>query len=218
VSAPGSSATPAIAALAVADQDAASVMLARAFRDNPLNVAVIGARRPARRLRSNLHGMRSLLPVAEAYGDVLAARLAGRVVGTLISAPPGAYPLPSPAPMSRLRCVVGQGIRVASRWGRVFETLRDHHPSEPSWYLGTLGVDPEFQGRGVGSALVLEWLERVDRDRCSAYLETDLAENVRFYARVGFEVEGEIAVFGIPIWRMRRAPRALAFSAASEPH
>jgi len=208
----------AIAALASADREAASVMLARAFRDNPLNVAVIGGGSPDRRLRSNLHGMRSLLPVAGVYGDVLAARQGARVVGTLVSAPPGAYPLPPPDVLTRLRCLLGQGFRVASRWGQVFEALRAHHPTDLCWYLGTLGVDPEFQGRGVGSALVEQWLERVDREHCAAYLETDLSENVRFYGRLGFEVEGELALFGIPIWRMRRSPRAAAFSAASEPH
>lgn len=216
--APGTASPPAITALAAAEQKLASFVLARAFRDNPLNVAVIGEHRAARRLRSNLHGMRSLLPVAEAHGDVLAARLGGRLVGTLISAPPGAYPLPPPDVLSRLRCIAGQGIRVAIRWGQVFEALRAHHPCEPSWYLGTLGVDPDFQGRGVGSALLAQWLECVDRDHCSAYLETDVPENVRFYARAGFEVDGEIAVLGVPIWCMRRAPLPAAFSAATDPH
>jgi len=208
---------PAIAALNAADCEAVSVLLARAFRDNPLNAAVIGEGRPARRLRSNLHGMRALLPIAGVHGDVLAARLDGRLVGALVSAPPGTYPLPAPDVMPWLRCLLGQGLRVARRWGQVFEALRAHHPVDPCWYLGTLGVDPDFRGRGVGSALVGQWLERVDRERRAAYLETDLLENVRFYARLGFEVEGELALFGVPIWRMRRRPPAPAFSTGTEP-
>jgi len=201
--------TPSIAALDPADRHGAAVVLARAFCDNPLNMAVIGAADAGRRLRSNLHGMRSLVPAAADHGEVLVARSAGRLAGVLIAVPPGAYPLPPPPLARRIRCLLGQGWRVATRWGRVFDALHAHHPDTPSWYLGTLGVDPAFQGRGVGTALLERWLERVDRKRNAAYLETDIAANVRFYAGAGFDLEGEIDVLGIRIWRMwRPAPAA----------
>jgi ribosomal protein S18 acetylase RimI-like enzyme len=217
MSSPASRLSPSIAALREQDRRQAIEVLARAFRDNPLNVAVIGPGDAGRRLCSNLHGMRSLLPVAADHGDVLAARLAGRVVGVLISACPGAYPLPPPRVVERLRCLLGQGFRVASRWGRVYEALRAHHPLDPSWYLGTLGVDPAFHGRGVGSALLARWLEGVDREGSAAYLETDLHSNVAFYARAGFALEGEVEVLGIPIWRMWRPGSSAEMSAASLP-
>ena len=41
----------------------------------------------------------------------------------MIAAPPFAYPLPPSPPLARLRCLVGQGLRVARRWGQVFEAL-----------------------------------------------------------------------------------------------
>ena len=84
-------------------------VLARAFRDNPLNVAVVGAADPARRLRSNALGARALLPVAEAHGEVWVGRLEGDVVGTLVGTPPDGYPMPPPAVSMRLRCLLGQG-------------------------------------------------------------------------------------------------------------
>jgi GNAT superfamily N-acetyltransferase len=196
--------SPSIEALRDADRQQAIAVLARAFCDNPLNVAVIGSGDPQRRLRSNLHGMRSLLPVAARHGNILAARIGSRVTGVLISASPDAYPLPAPPVLQRLRCLLGQGWGVASRWGRVYEALQAHHPLDPSWYLGTLGVDPTLHGRGVGSALLARWLERVDRERSAAYLETDVFANVGFYARSGFELVGEVEVLGIPIWRMWR--------------
>jgi len=198
-----------IAALIAADLREAIGVLARAFRDNPLNVAVIGAADAQRRLRSNLHGMRSLLPVAADHGEVLVAHSADRLAGVLISAPPGAYPLPASPLVQRIRCLLGQGWRVATRWGQAFDALHAHHPHAPSWYLGTLGVDPAFRGRGVGTALLARWLERVDRKGGAAYLETDVEANVAFYARAGFDLEGEIEVLGARIWRMwRPAPAA----------
>jgi ribosomal protein S18 acetylase RimI-like enzyme len=208
--------SPSIAVLGDGDRQQAIAVLARAFCDNPLNVAVIGGGDATRRLRSNLHGMRSLLPVAAVHGDVLAARVAGRVAGVLISVSPGDYPLPPPPPVQRLRCLLGQGWRVATRWGRVYDTLQAYHPLEPCWYLGTLGVDPTFRGQGVGSALLECWLAWVDRDAGAAYLETDLSANVAFYARVGFELEGEVEVLGTRIWRMWR-PAVAPISTRSQP-
>jgi ribosomal protein S18 acetylase RimI-like enzyme len=209
--------SPAIAALGEGDRKQAIAVLARAFCDNPLNVAVVGGGDARRRLRSNLYGMRSLLPAAADHGNILAASIAGRVAGVLISVPPGAYPLPPPPVVQRLRCLLGQGWRVAARWGRVFDTLRAHHPCEPSWYLGTLGVDPTLHGQGVGSALLERWLEGVDREGSAAYLETDVRANVGFYGHAGFELEGEVEVLGIPIWRMWRPASAAEISTGSRP-
>lgn len=191
-----------------AERALARVLLARAFRDNPLNRAVIGHGDPEERLRANLHSMRSLLPVAQRHGCVLGARVAGGLAGVLVAAPPFAYPLPPPPLLERLRCLLGQGVGVARRWNRVFEALDGLHPEEPHWYLGTLGVAPEQQRRGVGTSLLASWLARVDRESAPAYLETDFAHNVAFYARAGFETLRETRVLGVPVWCMRRPAHA----------
>jgi ribosomal protein S18 acetylase RimI-like enzyme len=148
--------------------------------------------------------MRAHLPQAERYGRLLSARAQGRLVGVLSSTPPGAYPLPPPSAAVRLRCLLGQGFRVAHRWSKVYELLRDHHPVDRHWYLGTLGVDPGSWGRGVGTELLSAWLRLVDADATPAYLETDAAGNIRFYERSGFDVVEEIRVLGVRIWTMRR--------------
>jgi hypothetical protein len=156
-------------------------LLARAFRDNPLNVAVIGGT-AERRLRVNLHGMRALLPTAARWARVAAADRSGRMLGALIATPPLCYPVP-PAPLpSRIRCLLGQGPGVTRRWAAVFRALDALHPREPHWYLA-------------------KW---ADRDALPAYLETDRPENVSFYERLGFRVEQEVEVLGAPIWRMLR--------------
>jgi ribosomal protein S18 acetylase RimI-like enzyme len=148
--------------------------------------------------------MRAHLPQAERYGLLLSARWEGRPVGVLSSTPPGAYPLPPPSVAVRLRCLLGQGLRVAHRWAKVYELLRDHHPVDRHWYLGTLGVEPALSGRGVGTELLSAWLRLVDADLAPAYLETDTAGNIRFYERAGFDVVEEIWILGVRIWTMRR--------------
>ena len=128
----------------------------------------------------------------------------GRLRGAVVATPPLGYPVP-PAPLaSRLRCLLGQGPGVTRRWAAVFRHLDALHPREPHWYLATLGVDPDDQGQGIGSALASAFLEWADRDAQPAYLETDRAENVSFYERRGFGVEDELVVLGAPIWRMLR--------------
>jgi ribosomal protein S18 acetylase RimI-like enzyme len=197
-----------LGALRAAEREPAVRVLARAFRDNPLNVAVIGPGDPERRLRANAHGLRSLIPVAHAHGGVRALRAGGELAAVLIATAPGAHPLP-PAPLYvRLRCLFGQGLRVARRWAEVFHELAPLHPAEPHWYLGTLGVDPAQQHRGFGRALLADWLAEVDRGESCAYLETDRPENVAFYERAGFVPLGETSIFSVRVWRMRRPGRA----------
>jgi ribosomal protein S18 acetylase RimI-like enzyme len=180
-------------------------VLSRAFRDNALNRAVTRSGNPEVRLRSNRHGMRTLLPVAIRFGEALVATADGTVVGGLVATQPGRFPLPMPPFSDRLRCVLGQGWQTTRRWGETFEALEALHPVEPHWYIGTLGVDPTFQSRGVGAELLSHWLEGVDRGGVPAYLETDTESNIRFYERVGFRLEGELSIFGVRVWRMRRS-------------
>jgi hypothetical protein len=76
------------------DREPAVRLLARAFRDNPLNRAVIGPDANTR-LRSNIHGMRAHLPPAEDHGVLRTARCGSDLAGMLISAPPFAWPFPA---------------------------------------------------------------------------------------------------------------------------
>jgi ribosomal protein S18 acetylase RimI-like enzyme len=208
----------AVGPLAAAERGAAERVLARAFRDSPLNVAVIGPD-PERRLRANLHGARALLPVALAHGLVLAARAQGAPRGVLVATRPFGWPLPPPGFAASLRRVLGQGVRTARRWGQVFEALARVHPFEPHWYLATLGVDPESWGRGIGTALLARWLADVDADAVPAWLETDREGNVGFYRRAGFELALRTEVLATPVWCMRRPPSAprASIDAGSEP-
>jgi ribosomal protein S18 acetylase RimI-like enzyme len=199
---PGECEPAAIAALRADETEAAAEVLARAFRDNPMNLAAIGSADPARRLRSNRCGARATLEGARALGEVWAARGAGGVLGALVGAPPGAWPLPPASAATRLRALWVQGLRVTRRWQRVFEALAELHPREPHWYLGSLGVDPAAQGRGIGTALLRHWLRR--SGGAPVYLETDLRRNLAFYEREGFRVLRQAEVLRVPVWCLGR--------------
>ena len=100
--------------------------------------------------------------------------------------------------------------RHARRVGRGFAALDPGRPTEPHWYLGILGTDPRHQGRGVASALLAPTLADCDAEGLPAYLESSREENLPFYMRHGFEVVERICLGanGPPVWRMRRGPRS----------
>jgi len=74
----------------------------------------------------------------------------------------------------------------------VFEQMAAYHPREPHWHLPLVGVRPEHQGNGYGSALLPPVLARCDRDSKLAYLEATSPHNVRLYQRLRFEAVGAI--------------------------
>jgi GNAT superfamily N-acetyltransferase len=194
---------------------AAAGVLARAFRDNPLNRAVIGGGE-RRRVRANRAGVAAYLPAAFARARVTAVRQGGALAGVLVATKPGGWPLPPPGAAGLLGLLVGQGFRVARRWGEVSRELARHHPQGPLWYLATLGVEPGLWGRGVGQVLLGDFVSQVDADGCGAYLETDRRELAGFYGRAGFRVEQEIEVFGVPVLLMERRARGGKVATASE--
>lgn len=204
----GASRAPEIGPVCTGEVRDVAELLARAFCDNPLNVAVIGSEDPGRRLRACRPGTRDLVEVARQHGDAWTARLDGVPLAGLVAAPPGGHPLPPPPLARRLLALWVHGWRAAHRWVEAFEALQYHHPLEPHWYLGTLGVDPPQQGRGIGTALLRRWLRRVDEGGASVYLETDRERNVPWYQREGFSVVRPIRVLDVPVWCMQRPARS----------
>jgi ribosomal protein S18 acetylase RimI-like enzyme len=189
------------------EREAAVRVLARAFRDNPLDRAVIRGNRN-RRLRSITHTMRLSLSIAlDAGYRTLRARLGDEPLGVLVAVPPNAAshpPLPPRQLMGHLRGLLGQGIRVSGRWREVYQALEVLHPGEPHWYLSLIGVDSTHQGLGIGTVLLESWLGSIAGDGLPSYLETDREENVRFYERMGFAVRVELQVLETNVWCMRR--------------
>jgi ribosomal protein S18 acetylase RimI-like enzyme len=83
------------------------------------------------------------------------------------------------------------------------------HPTEEHYFLEAIGTHQDMQGKGVGSELIRDMLDRCDIEGVPAYLESSNPRNVPFYARHGFEVTGEIDIGkGAPtVTAMWRNPR-----------
>lgn len=128
------------------------------------------------------------------------------VVGAAIWVPPGDWPTPwwhQLLLLPRLALIYRRRLPRLLGFVRLVE---ERHPREPHWYLPVLGVQPDWQGRGLGSALLRPVLERCDRDGMPAYLEASTSRSRTCYERLGFEVVEQLALprGGPPIWRMWR--------------
>lgn len=81
-----------------------------------------------------------------------------------------------------------------------------HDLDEEHWHVGPVGVEPGFQGRGIGGALLRALCASFDQEGRVGWLETDKERNVRFYNAFDFEVVETATILGVPTWFMRRRP------------
>lgn len=131
------------------------------------------------------------------------------VVGAAAWIPPGGWEI---SPLRQLLLLPGMAMIFGRSTAKVISAmlaLEANHPKEAHFYLPFAGVNPEWQGKGIGTSLLLPVLERCDREGIPAYLEASSATNRRLYERHGFVVTEEFS-FGDgapPLWRMWRAPR-----------
>jgi predicted N-acetyltransferase YhbS len=99
---------------------------------------------------------------------------------------------------------------------KAFGTAEKRRPEEDHWFLDIIGVRPERQGEGIGSALLRAGLAEVDKDGVPAFLVTSQPRNVPFYEWLGFGVTEEYDIGPVHVWPMLRMP-ATAVSGVAAP-
>jgi ribosomal protein S18 acetylase RimI-like enzyme len=126
------------------------------------------------------------------------------LTGAALSMPPGRWRVP---PRASLYMGATFGMHLP-RAARLLGAMEWRHPREPHYYFANIGVAPELQGRGIGSALMRPTLERCDAGGLAAYLEASSERNAALYERLGFRLIRELRVAGGPPLRlMSRPPR-----------
>jgi ribosomal protein S18 acetylase RimI-like enzyme len=176
-------------------------VLARGMRDNPQHMVAYGPD-PAHRLRCHTLAAEALFHTFER--PAICALRAGEIVAVAGAAEPGTC---QPSPLQGLRLLprmAAMGPRTAIRVGRWVSDWGRRDPDEPHVHLGPVAVDSHLQGEGIGSELMREHARRLDAAGQVGYLETDKAENVRFYERIGYATVDQAPVLGVPNWFMRR--------------
>jgi GNAT superfamily N-acetyltransferase len=180
-------------------------VIARGMRDNPLHIQALGAD-PEARIAGLKRIFGNVLPVISRKGVLLGAFCGGELVGvTGMLSPRNCQPTPLEMLTLLPKILSTVGARSFGRVGRWLHEWRKHDPSEPHWHLGPVAVDAHLQGRGIGSAMMVECCVLIDREHAVGYLETDKRVNVGFYEKFGFQILAKSTVLNVPNWFMRRS-------------
>lgn len=135
-------------------------------------------------------------------------------VGGALWLPPHKWHLGPLAQVRLLPGMLGAMGRRLPQLLRAISTLESNHPKKTHYYLPFVGVEPDLQGKGIGTALMRPILDRCDHDGTPAYLEATAPRNRACYERQGFKVTEEFRFpkGGPPSWRMWREPASRANS------
>lgn len=175
--------------------------LTRAFQDDPI----------ARWVFPDPAGYAAGFPaVVSAFARIACPRATtlqiGGFAGTAVWLPPGAEP--DDEALGRAVALGSDEARLPAVFG-MLEQMAERHPTDPHWYLPFIGVTPECQGRGYGTALLDATVRTCDREGLPAYLEATSPANIALYRRHGFATLEPIRVDGSPpLTPMRREPGA----------
>jgi hypothetical protein len=95
-------------------------------------------------------------------------------------------------------------VEMALAHQRWQSALGRRDPKDQHWHVGPVAIEPGFQRKGFGTALMAAIGARIDKFPAMAYLETDRRESVPFFARSGFKAIADAGVMEVPHWFMMR--------------
>ena len=183
-----------------------SLLLAHAFEQDPWMSWMF--QEPKFRVTLAQAWMRAELRCAVALGTSWALQEEGEIVAGTIWAPAGRDLHEGGAFHQLWYLVLGANPDRVDELAEGLSMIGDIHPSEPHYYLNTVGVKPDLVGRGHGAAIIQYTLDLADRASEPCYLESSSPRNVPLYQRLGFEVVNEIVMPNGPtMWSMWRSAR-----------
>lgn len=192
-----------IRAATAEDVEALSAVLVDAFRTGPLADWLV----PDATERREVYGRCFPLVLAHAL-DAGRVEVAGDGAAVAIWLPATEAVAAEEPSEFDLRLAEAAGSSL-DRFLQKISACEPHHPQAPHHYLAYLGVIPERQGTGLGSALLDHHHARLDAAGLPAFLEATNPRNRDLYLRHGYTTPGPIELpdGGPPMWGMWRKPR-----------
>jgi len=185
----------------------AAQVLARAFVNDPVTVACFRNFSPERRVNALFVDFSAEVLLCVRRGYPIQVNEDGKVIAAAVIYTPGAYPLPVwDQWLLLIKSLLGNGYYDISPWMRWLSEVDQLHPKNAHYYLEYLGVEPELQGKAVGSTILKHLVNKADDEHVGCYLENANPRNVPFYQRFGFQIMSEKEIIGIPAWFMWRPP------------
>ncbi|MEV0635056.1 GNAT family N-acetyltransferase [Streptomyces sp. NPDC050619] len=189
------------------DRELVVRLLDEAFRDDPVSVWVLPGEEYRRARHAGLMAAFTDIVLADGRVDLTED---GTACALWLSVPAddhAADPAEDESP-ARIREAVDPGNERIELIGRL--TAGVHPADRAHAYLWMIGVAPQRQGEGLGTALIAPVLDRCDREGLPAYLEASNARSRNLYERLGFELTGRPLDLpdGPRMWPMWREPQA----------
>jgi ribosomal protein S18 acetylase RimI-like enzyme len=188
------------------DLPRAAAMLARAFRDNPAMLGLLKGDAAEARERTLRGVMLGFTRSVQRDGVVEVVKEGDSIAAASLVFPPGRFPPSIIGQLITTWGVLSSRLGRAHRFALADREMRRKHIHEPHWFLWVLGVEPERQGRGLGSRLLRSLSKKADAERMPCYLETDRQTSVRIYQNHGFQVLSDEVLRGVDtqMWFMQR--------------
>ncbi|CAG1018045.1 phosphinothricin acetyltransferase [Burkholderiaceae bacterium] len=185
-------------ALLPADRPAFTRLMAAAFANDPLFVDMFGhddtpQGRSAARRQAFFDFLFDKCTISR---DTLRGSFAaGRLVACVIVEEGSRRPPLLRIALRFLRLLPKLPLRASKLLNDYMRVTRREAPRVRHHYLTMIGVDPSMQGRGIGSRLVREVIARARSAGMEAVaLDTENADNVGRYEKLGFRETGRVCV------------------------
>ncbi|MFC1919993.1 GNAT family N-acetyltransferase [Chloroflexota bacterium] len=145
------------------------------------------------------------------YGEVYATSANYEGIGLWL--PSDKYPMTiwrtlRSVPFSGVLNLGRESGRRMKAFGDYVDSVHAQQAPFPHWFLQTISVDPDHQGKGYASSLLRPILARIDEEGLPCYLETLDKQDVSIYEHFGFKVVHESIVPKTELtnWAMLRSP------------
>ena len=143
------------------------------------------------------------------YGEVYAT--SHEMEGVAIWLPSGNYPMTPgrvirSVPMSVLFSLLRDSEKRMKSFGDYIDSVHKRLTPFKHWFLQTIGVDPQFQGKGYAGKLLRPMFARMDEEGLPCYLETLDEAKVSIYEHFGFKIveKSTIPKTDLTNWAMLR--------------
>lgn len=100
-------------------------------------------------------------------------------------------------------------IDIMRKYGSYSSKFHHKYTKGSHWYLMSIGVAKNYQGKGFAKNLILPMLDYFDKNEQSCFLETHNSSNVSYYEKYGFRTMeiGKLPGSDINHWAMLRKPQ-----------
>lgn len=185
---------------------AAGAVVGRALQDNPIIQRVFD-RSFSRRAAAVGEIYGTILRQTQAKGIILGAFAPDdALIGVVALTQPGGCTQSTFEKIALTRVIQScTSVEMALSYQRWQSAWSRRDPKDHHWHVGPVAIEPGYQRKGVGTALMTAACERIDRFPAMAYLETDRRGSVPFFTRFAFKEIAEAGVLETTNWFMMRS-------------